>query len=705
MKLTIDFESRSTVDLKKCGVHVYARHPTTEVLCCAVKEDDKDPFVWVPHDIRMWVLTAACKTWAGSFCEEDETERLFNLLENAEEIEAHNAGFEIEMWDQICTPKHGWPKIDVSRIFCSAAKAAVCGLPRALDAACAALNLGVRKDKAGYALMLKMCKPLPRTKKHPELRWAEAPEQFEALFSYCAQDVEAEYALSQKLPPLSEMERRVWLADLAINRRGIRVDVGMTTRIIEGVEEHTQGLLDQTERVTGGEVSSPKKIAASLRWLKSRGVDMPCLDKAAVAEALAREDLPEDAREFLLIRKSLGKSSTSKYEALLRATCPDNRIRGTLLYHAASTGRWGGKLFQPQNLPRGLFSDTERCIDAIKRHGFGLVDALWGDRMDVASTCVRGMLVASPGHRLIAQDYSSVEARGLAFLAGQQSVLDAFSSGLDLYKVEAAGTFGVPYEEVTKAQRQVGKTQVLALGYAGGIGAFAAMAKNYGIDLETLPPLVFPMASPDEFEKSRKLAVAFVAKSPGAMSLDAAIACDIIKAKWRENNRQSVAMWYGLAAAASDAVASPGETGAYRDIAFRVGSDFLRCRLPSGRLLYYPFPEIRGVETPWGDVKPMVTHMGVDSASGKWMRFVLTGGRLTENVVQAWCRDLLAEAILRLEAAGYPVVLHVHDEIVGDVPNGFGSTKRFGEIMAEAPAWAAGCPIAADGWEGQRYHK
>lgn len=694
MKLTVDFETRSPVDLKKSGAYKYAEHPETTVLCFALKMDNAPPVIWTPA----WV-----QALGGP--EGITDNELFRLLKDADEIEAHNAGFERVIWDGVCTPRFGWPQLQVKKLFCSAAKAAMCGLPRSLEQASVALGLPVHKDAAGYKLMLKMCKPRPATKLHPELRWHETPEQFTQLINYCLQDVEVEYALSQALPDLSRKERQVWLMDMEINTRGVQVDVDTARLMLGGIDDHTHRLLAKTRDITGGAVHSPRQIAASLAWLADQGVQMECLDKAAVTQTLASPNLTGPAREFLEIRQSLGRSSTTKYETLLRCACADGRMRGTILYHGASTGRFSGRLFQPQNLPRGSFADTDRCIEAIQDHGFDIAELLWGDAMDVAATCIRGMIVAAPGHRLMVADYSSIEARVLAWVAGEEEVLRAFEDGLDLYKVAASSIFGVPYEQITKSQRQVGKTSILALGYAGGIGAYAAMAKNYGIDLETLPAFIFPTASSDEREKSLQRAVDYVERHQGSMSLDAAVACDIIKAKWRAANPRVVAFWYGVSDAASDAVALPGEVFSFRNISFKADPRFLRCKLPSGRFLYYPKAEIRPVTTPWGDTRHMVTHHGVHATTGKWVRFALTGGRLTENIVQAISRDILVEAMLRLERAGYPVVMHVHDEIVAEVPEGFGTLDGFVEIMAQPPAWAGGCPIGAEGWVGKRYRK
>jgi DNA polymerase len=288
--------------------------------------------------------------------------------------------------------------------------------------------------------------------------------------------------------------------------------------------------------------------------------------------------------------------------------------------------------------------------------------------------------------------------------------VEEFRAGRDLYKVEAAGTFGCGYEEVSKAQRQVGKVEILSLGYGGGIAAFAAMAGNYGIDLETLPALVFPGANSDEREQALRTAAGFLQRNPAAMSTDAAMACDIIKQKWRAKNTRIVRFWAALGEAASSAVESPGKVFSYRKVSFRtwkdpVGNNYLVCRLPSGRYLYYFGPKIRAMKTPWGDLKDVLTYHGVDGVTRRWVIQKAPGFLLCENIVQAACRDLLADAMVRVEAAGYPVVLHVHDELVSEVDEDFGSLEAYEKLMAASPEWARGLPVQAVGWRGKRYRK
>ena len=735
MRLTLDFETRSACDLKKRGAWVYSEDPTTGILCCAVKEDDQAPRIWVPA----WVAEALPFDEDLPLLSDFE---LFQLIEGADEIECHNAAFERALWQNVGAPKYGWPAVPVAKLRCSLAKCSYHTLPRALATAGPAIGLDVKKDTEGARIMLRMCKPR-RPKKYERDAWAaagytllddgvafynreedeafrlwhELPEDLVRLCRYCMQDVEAERALSAALPDLPPAELRLWQLDQEINARGIQADTATARRMVAEIEAHAVKLLDETARLTNFAVKSPKQVAESLAWLARQGVTLPNMQKATIAEALDRPGLPAAARRFLELRQALALSSVAKYDAVIARAGKDGRIRGTLMYHGASTGRWSGAGIQPQNLPRGAFKDVETCLASLETGGFDLVEMLFGDPMVAASTCIRSMLTASPGNRLIVADFSSIEARVLAWLAGEETVLQAFRSGKDLYIVAASGIFNVSYEGIlarvekkdpeAKNQRQVGKTSELALGYQGGVLAYASMARNYGIDLETLPPHVLPLAPVDVLEKAGERADAVLTQTPGAMSREAAMACDVIKQLWRAKRPSICQLWYDLERAAINAVNCQGEVFecANGKVKFKSDGRFLYCKLPNGRKLHYYAPRLSVKKTPWGAQKSLVTHMGLNSIRNIWERSHLYGGKIAENIVQAISRDLMAEAMLRLEAAGYPIVLTVHDEVIGDVPEGRGSLADFEARMAEVPRWAAGCPIGAEGWEGKRYRK
>lgn len=640
MKATFDFETRSTCDLTKTGAWVYGEHPDTEVICCAVKVDDQPPQIWLPA----WSLALLPE---GHDLPLITSYDLFAIFEAAETIEAHNCEFERAIWSGTCITKYEWPAVPVAKLRCSLAKCSYHAMPRALGKACAALGLDQQKDGDGRRLMLKMCKPRTPSKKDPSV-WYQTPEQIVRLAQYCLQDVEAEHALSGALPELPPLELRIWQLDQTINARGIYADVPMALRMVQEIAGLENAAADQVRGLTNGTVRTVKQVTAATKWLAGYGVEMKALDKEAVSKALARPDLPEPARQFLELRQEMSKSSTAKYTAILKCAGSDSRIRGTLLYHGAGTGRWSGRAIQPQNFPRGLFSDVDTCLDAVDVGGFSLVEMLWGSPMNAAATCLRGILCAAPGKDLVCADFSSIEARVTAFCAGEEHVLEAFRDGKDLYKVAAAGIFGADYAEVTKTQRQVGKVAVLALGYQGGIGAFAAMAKGYGTNLEALPDFVFPSGTPEELEASRKIAKAYLAENPKAMSEDAATACDLIKRLWRAAHPNIVRLWYGLESAAKEALENRGETSSYRGIAFRTNDRFLQMRLPSGRKLHYHAPALLTMTTRWKEEKKMVTAESVNSLSKVWERRPYYGGIFTENCLAGDTQVITSAGVKRM---------------------------------------------------------
>lgn len=669
-KLTIDFETRSAAPLKKCGAAAYAADPTTEVICLAMKPDHLETLIWFSPAFTGAQAHLPPSVWVASY------EEVMRQIEWADIIEAHNAQFEYFIWKYVM-PRYGFKMFDKSKLRCSAAKAAMFGLPRDLAGACAALGVPQQKDIEGSKLMLRLCKPRAARKDEKladpdwekKLYWHGSPEEFAREGLYCMQDVRAEEALSDALPDLPEYEQRVWHWDLDVNDRGIRVDLPMVHTIIDLVEEHSAKLTANFRKLTG--LQSPKQRDATLQHLLALGVQMDGLRAKDVEHALS---VTEDgtAKEILEIRKSLSKSSTAKYQAFVNSVCPDDRVRGALMYHGAGTGRWSGRLIQPQNFPRGAFGDVDNCIDLFKMGDLESVELFYGDPMVAASTCIRGMIIPSEGNDFICADYSSVEGRVLAWLAGEETALNVYRSGRDPYKVNAAAIYGVPYDDVTKKQRQVGKVAELALGYQGSVGAFNAMAVNYGVSLP---------------EKEVK---------------------DIVN-RWRDHHPETVRLWAELEKACTLAVEKPGNVFVYRSARFAVrtihGTPFLAMRLPSGRCLWYCRPRMEFKEMPWGEQKLVVAFDGVNSLTKKFGTQYLYGGLLAENLTQATARDLLVNGMLNAEQHGYNVVMHVHDEAVVEVPEGVGDVPTFENLLCDLPPWAAGLPLKAEGWRGKRYRK
>ena len=656
MIMHLDLETFSAAELKDVGQDNYSNHPSTGVHCAAYAFGDEPVCLWTPG--------------------ERVPERVADHILSGGVVVAHNAPFEIALTNNVLARKHGWPELKPEQMRCTLAMAYAMALPGALENAAPACGIAQRKDQVGKRIMLKWCRPkLDGTFWRPE----DDPEQFQALVDYCRQDVEVERALHHRLMDLSDDEQRLWALDYKINQRGVLVDLPSIGAAIGLVEREKGRLNAEMLKVTGGVVGSCTEVQLLVKWIRSQGVEIPGLAKADVLDALSG-NLPPQVRAALRLRKEAAKSSTAKLTAMRDRASADGRVRNIHQYHGANTGRWAGRGIQVQNLPRprvGISAkDVPVIIDMFKKPE--LLDMSYGPIMDALADCVRGMIIAKPGHDLIAVDFSAVEARVLAWLAGEKHVLDTFRRGEDLYKAAAARIYGVPVTKVTKDQRQIGKVATLALGYGGGVGAFQAMARGYGV--------VVPDAE-----------------------------AEAIKTAWRQGHPNIVRYWYELeqrAIEASYGCDSP---------VWRKRGSFLWCRLPSGRVLCYPYPEIRTVSTPWGSDKDALTYMTVvddntrrkgkilqdTAANGNWQRISTYGGSLAENVTQAVARDLLRDAMFRLEAAGYPVIMHVHDEAVVEVPTSCDdrTLSQIEELMAETPAWAKGLPLAAEGWRGTRYRK
>lgn len=680
-KLHCDFETYSAIDLKAQGLDVYARDPSTGVHCMAYAFDDGPVRVATDSGFEM-----ACLERGDAF------KSLDYVLEHVRSgglVYAHNAPFEWAIWNFILVPRYGWPELKIEQMRCTMAMAYAMALPGALEAAAPALGIAQRKDGAGKRIMLKWCKPKPDGKMwRPE----DDPEQFAALCRYCAQDVEVERALHGRLMELSTSEQSLWNLDHRVNQRGVQVDLPSVELALRLVDVEKERLNQAMLQVTGGVVGSCTEVQLLVKWIRSQGVDMKGVAKAEVLDTLDG-DLPANVRTALELRKEAAKSSTAKLAAMKERASVDGRVRGIHQFHGASTGRWAGRGIQVQNFPRPrkLSKDDDqqaKCVDEIcdliaKGDREGL-DIFYGPVMDALADGLRGMLIAPPGKDLIAVDFNQVEARVLAWLAGEESVLEVFRTHGRIYEHAAADIYGCDIHDVTKEQRQIGKVAVLALGYGGGVGAFQSMAKNYFIKV------------PD----------------PQA---------DEIKQAWRLAHPKIVNYWYDVERAAIAAVREGGKQAAGapgREVVFKKSGSFLWCRLPSGRVLCYPYPEMRVVTTPWGEEKDALTYMTVVSnpkakiiedpnSNGTWKRISTYGGSLAENVTQAAARDLLAEAMKRLDAAGFEIVMHVHDELVVEVDEASdeGTLKRVEEIMAEVPSWATGLPLAAEGWRGKKYRK
>jgi DNA polymerase len=678
--LHIDFETRSAIDLKAVGIDLYSKHPTTDVWCMAFAWEDGDPHVLTPDTFNPLGAIAAHIAAGGV-------------------VVAHNAGFELAIWNSVMVPRYGWPPLDYKRVICTMAQAYAMGLPGSLEKAAAAVGIKEQKDLAGGRLMLQMAKP--RTVE--PLTWWDEPDKLARLYEYCKQDVRVERELEKRLLPLSPKEQQVWQLDYEINQRGFYVDRPAIEAALK-VVEYEKARLDAAMRAaTANFVGFTTENARLTDWLRTRGADAAGVAKADVLDLLASDQLPDDVRKALLIRQEAGKTSMAKLDKIVSAVSEDGRLRNTLAYHAASTGRWAGRRVQPHNFPRPRIKQEkiEAILDYLPRgvetKGAATmaahIDNIYGKPLDVLPWCLRSLITAAIGRVLMGADFSNIESRVLAWLAGEEWKLDAFRGYdrgelPDIYIQGYSRTFGIPMAEVKEQLRQIGKVIELAFGFGGGVGAYRTMEKAY---------------------------------NPPAMT-DGEV--DDAKQHWRGAHPATTAYWYtledaALSAVQSGAIIAAGPTG--RQVKFRKSGSFLWCQLPSGRVLCYPYPQIRQVETPWGEMKDALTYMTVpqpdDRKKGKliedpsnrndWARISTYGGKLAENVTQATARDLLAEAMLRLEDAGAQVVLHVHDEVLIETSEAAPAEAlpAFERIVNTVPPWATGLPISAKGWRARRYGK
>lgn len=691
-EVTIDFETRSPVNLKDQGAFVYAADPATTPICLSAAVNADRPVVWINPRFRHLCHTANIQY------EIVPEKDIFSMILDSKKIIAQNSMFEFLIWNWIMTSRFNWPVLELSRLHDTMAQSAYHALPLNLENSGAALGLTIQKDMTGHRAMMKICKPRTPKKKEKEedpcwknkLYWHEDPIDYEAVVNYCCHDVLTERMLHHSLPDLPPAERMIWLMDQVINLRGVCVDVDAARIITRRLEDYKDKQEVEFQRLTQGMVSGPKSYVALQNWVSQRiGRPISSVDKAAVAELL-KTPLPEDVQKVLMIKTELSKSSTAKHQAIINRAGADNRFRGIAQYHGASTGRWAGRGVQVHNLPRDSYSekDYELCLYLLNKGDLVTLEQVYGNPFSVASRCVRGTFIAAPGKELLCGDYSAIEGRNLAHLAQEEWVLEAYRAKKDMYKVAAAAILGKSYDDITKAERNApGKIAELACGYQGAAGAVRQFGGGVGMtDEEIVKTIISP---------------------------------------WRKSRPKTVDFWYETERAAIMAVENPGQETEYSYIKFHSDIQFLRIFLPSGRALHYYAPEIQKTrarrKNPREDHpqncicdecaydKKYLDFMGMqtvgDSTVPVWTRCATYGGRLVENIVQATCRDILAEAMLRLTDAGFHVVLHIHDEIVCEEEKGSRSLREFYELMEVVPTWAAGMPINVSGWQGYRYRK
>ncbi len=641
--LEMDIETFSDVDLIKCGVYAYADSPAFEVLLFAYSFDGGETRV---------IDIAQGEELPGEVAEA--------VFDGSVVKTAFNANFE-----RTCLSKYFGRYLPPESWHCSAVQAAVLALPRSLEDVGAVLGLDERKMKEGKELIRYFCVPCKPTKANGGRRRnlpCHAPEKWEMFKSYCVRDVDVEKAIRRKLCkfPIPEGEMELYRLDQRINDRGVPVDMGLVRQAVKCERLHKEVVTKRAYELTG--LENPNSVAQLKGWLGENGVEAESLSKKAVADMIEESD--GEVEELLRLRLLMAKTSVKKYEAMERSVCSDGRVHGLLQFYGANrTGRWAGRLVQVQNLPQNHIEDLELARGLVKEGRFEDVEMLYDSTPKVLSELIRTAFVPEPGCRFVVADFSAIEARVLAWLAGERWRLEVFSSHGKIYEASASAMFHVPIEEVTKGSplRQKGKIAELGLGYGGAAGALVSMgALDMGLSEDDLPPLV---------------------------------------AAWRRANPHITQFWWDVDKAAVEAVTKRTGTRAGR-IRFEYRSGILFVMLPSGRKLAYVKP--RMAVNKFG--REGLTYEGI-LENKKWGRIETYGPKLVENIVQGTARDLLAEAMLRVERKGYPIVMHCHDEIIAEVPEGMGSVEEMCEVMAVRPSWAEGLPLRADGYECPFYQK
>ncbi len=661
-KLHLDFETRSTVDLKLVGAWAYAQHPSTEILCMG--------WMILGSDAKPNVNTGA------------QLQKPSRMMGSVLQISAHNAHFEYAIYNYILHLRYGWPELwDPARWNCTMARAAMCGLPLDLDGLGRVLQIKTPKDLEGRRVMQQLCRPLGIDALGDPL-YDNDPLKLQKLYAYNATDVRAEMEIDALLPELPPHERKIWELDLAINRRGIQIDVDLARRGAAISEQLVIELNAQLRDMTGGAIDKATQVAALKDYLlKVHNVTVDSLDKAAVTDLLADPSVPEKAKQIINIRRQVSKStSTAKYAKALEMICADGRVRGTMQYHAAHTGRFGGRLIQPHNMPQGLkAAEQEAAIELTKNPP--LFSLVYGDKaMETLSDCSRGLIVAAPGKLLVSADYNAIEARGIFWLAGDEAALATYRRGESPYLDMGESIYR---RKITKTgdpqEYDIAKRTVLGCGYGMGAPKFKDTVYN-----ET-------------------------AKKGTPVTISEELAERAVRA-YREKYSAVVRMWYAIEAAAINAVRAPGKAypSCSGKIIWSMSKDqrFLVARLPSGRYLWYWKPAVRTGITPWGVEKAELTYWGPHPKTSQWVQLKTYGGALTENVTQATARDLLAHGMQNVNDV-YPCVLTVHDEIIGEVAGGVASEilTNFVRLMCTLPSWAAGWPVAAEGYVSRRFRK
>lgn len=643
-RLNIDIESYSDVDLFKHGVYRYVDSPNFEILICAYSIDGGEV---VSIDMT----------------QEELPDELLEALEDPNVLKpAYNAQFE-----RVCFGKYLGHNLDPAQWRCTMVHAAQLGLSGSLDAVSKYLGLDETKDAAGKALIRFFslpCKPTKangmRTRNYPK----DDPEKWQQFIEYCEQDVRAEMAIGDELEayPVKDSEWELYALDQRINDRGVLTDNALVAGAVQIMEDYSADINGKMKDLMG--IDNPNSLVQFKAWLTEQGYDFPGLGKELVKEALKNGDVTGKAKTALEMRLNASISSVKKYQLMHDIECEDERIHGLLqFYGAGRTGRWAGRLVQVQNLPRNYLEDLDTARTLVKAKDWELLQLCYESVPDTVKQLIRTALIAKEGHTFYVSDFSAIEARVIAWYAGEQWRLDVFDGHGKIYEASASQMFHIPIEDVDKELRQKGKVSELALGYQGGPGALVAMgALKMGVPEEELQGLV-----------------------------DA----------WRKASPNIVNLWGDVQEAAFEAVESRKVVKLERQkLVFFMKAGTLFIKLPSGRNLAYPNAKLER-----GKFGMVIKYDGKGEKVG-FVRLETYGGKLVENIVQATARDILGDALIRLDKVNFEIVFHVHDEIVAEVPkDSHYSIEDMNEIMGQSVDWAPGLPLRSDGYTTDYYKK
>lgn len=657
IKMHLDFETRSEVDIKKRGASVYAMHESTEVICFA--------YAFNSGEVKTWQMGEA---FPSDFIKALTNKRVL--------IKAHNAFFEQVILKYVL-------KYDISpsRFSCTAARAAYNGLPRKLEKAAQAAKLRTQKDMSGNRVMLKHSKPTIKwsnwNKKDrigPEpKKWHDDMLERIEILEYCIQDVIVERELDNITEPLPDLERKYWILNQEMNHRGVRIDLESVSKINMFTDIILESNRLKVVKLTNGEINSANQVGKIKEYIQDRGYLKESLSASDVKESLKDPELSNEVKEILRLRQLSSKSSVKKYRAMIDRTFLDDRVRDLTMYYGASTGRESGTGLQVQNLPKGKVKNPSETIEYIKSTPVGFLNLIYKSPLDVFSGCIRGMITASEGKSLFVSDFNAIECRVLNWLANDQRVLKIFSDfdktgdmNTCPYRLMAARILGKRVEEITDDERFLGKTATLGCGYQLGAARFYEMCTEWGV----------PNVTKDLAKKAVQV--------------------------YRDFHQPVTKLWENYEKAAIAAVITRQKV-AYGKVVFEYKNKVLWINLPSGRALAYRDPFIKHEPTPWGEMRPKLYYFYWDKNA--WVNGPTYGGLITENISQAIARDITMSGVMNATNLGFDYLFQVHDEVICEADKTKFNIGDYNKALTDLPDWAKGLPMKASGWVGERYRK